>query len=38
MTETGGEALGCRELSAAITTDIHDESVAEGEVLDDLVE
>ena len=38
MTETGGEALGGGELATAITTDIHDESVAEGEVLDDLVE
>ena len=38
MTEAGGEALGGCELTAAIAADIHDESVAEGEVLDDLVE
>ena len=38
MAEAGGEALGCCELAAAIAADIHDEPVAEGEVLDDLVE
>ena len=38
MTETGGESLGGRKLATAIAADIHDESVAEGEVLDDLVE
>ena len=38
MTEAGGEPFSCRELSAAITAYVHDESVAEGEMLDDLVE
>ena len=38
MTEAGSKSFGCRELSTAIATDIHDESVAKSEMLDDLVE
>ena len=38
MTKTGGEAFGSGEFATAIAAYIHDESIAESEVLDDLVE
>ena len=38
MTEAGGKPFGGGELSTPVASHIHDESVAEGEVLDDLVE
>ena len=38
VTETGGEAFGSGEFATAIAAYIHDESIAESEVLDDLVE
>ena len=38
VTEATGEAFSRSEYASAITPDIHNQSVAEGEVLDDLVE